>query len=308
MQKEIRRDEASNSFLNLAGLTATLEAAGIDHKLWGVTSGSKPVEKLLKELQTGDSRLVHDNEGRLIREVEQVGVFVFAGDMNGNFFILKEDKQVLADGRVKKRGMEGVSFREKLNITKEGFNTAFERGLAEELPEIYAKVSKGLWTDLNNYPIRVDSYRPPVILQEAGDYKPSFPGLPNRSMEYRYTFFIPTSAFKPEGYQTKEKDKTTFFVWERVSADHPRLPVTVWQKLGNNSQKQLAEISSNNPKRPTEIPPTVFAEYTLLKVRGKSSKSDQILDYGSKAEIESTVTAFRIFYLEKMFPSLKRIH
>lgn len=298
--------EAVTSEITLQGLTAMLDRHGINHKLWGITPGSKPIGKLLKELQDGDSRLVNTPEGKLIREVEQVGVFVFAGDLDGNFYVLKEDRQEFADGRVRKRGMEGVSFREKLNLTTEGFNAALERGMEEELPEIYKHVGKSMFTSLSNQVLRVDSYRPPVILEESADYKPSFPGLPNRSMEYRYTILIPHSAFKLSGYVTAEKDKKTFFVWEHTSPENPHLPATVWNKMGERARKEFSLSLQQSPNRNPQVPVQIYTEHLLLSTRSRELAAGKQMEYGDKNEIEYAVTNFRIFELEKLFPELKK--
>lgn len=54
--------------------------------------------------------------------------------------------------------------------------------------------------------------RPPVI-------STSFPGLWTKRTLYISDFYLPSNCYQPEGYVENQSDKSTYFVWQRVSED-----------------------------------------------------------------------------------------
>jgi hypothetical protein len=304
LEKEIRG--TNTAVQTIEDLTMLLDLGGIDYANWGETPGSKSVEKLFQYIQAGEYTLVFDPEYGLVREVEQVGVFTFARDPDGLLFLLKEDRQVFQDGRVRKRDLGGVSYREKLHSGKEGFNAAVWRGLEEELPILYTFCLERDLQRVGSSILRIDPYRKPTILIEDETYIPSFPGLPNRSKEHRYAMLIPTASYRPEGYVTDEEDKTTYFMWEQVASNHPFLPITSWQKLTNIEQLALINNRSTANLIPTEIPIGVIAEYEYLINRSNELSVFSDMEYGSPIELENTATAFRLMDLKEQYPLLRK--
>lgn len=305
--------EKENRFpeITLESLKKELDTAGYDHPIpyeqWGSIPGSKPLEKLLKELQEGDSGLSRTIEGKLVRIVEQVGAFVFAQNERGEVFLLKEDRQEFTDRPPKVRSLEGISFREKANIRTEGSNVAIWRGFEEELPEIYAAHEKKGPFDLQYPLLRVDSARPPQMVDDVPGYIPSYPGLPNQSFEYRYTFLISPEAYKPEGYSVVEGNRTTYFVWEKTELDHPFLPLTTWQRM-TQEQKNRAIDVARTVREIHQDDLEIIGEYLFLKDRvAEVAKDSANIRYGSSLELEHAANNFRIMFLEKELPFLRAL-
>lgn len=292
--------------ISLTQLETKLSMAGIDFSGWGHIQGSKPIGKLLREINEGDCSLTFDAKGNLVRQVEQVGVFVFARDDEGQLLRLREDRQEFTDGRVRSRDMQGVSYREKVIASQEGFNRAAVRGMREELPDIYSVYAQRDPGMLSNPLLGIDSFRPPRILVEGeNNYVPSYPGLPNRSYEQRYALIIDQEAYKPEGYVTEEEDKTTYFLWESVSPDHPCLPATAWQKMNND--QMLSVIAGMKPRitHSLGVRPEIAAEYFFLAERSQALQAYNDLEIGTPLELEYTATTFRMLDLERAYPALK---
>src|ERR1035437_9593637 len=97
--------------------------------MWG-TGEAKTVENLLDELNNKECTII-DEGGCLVRHVEFVGVDVFYKDDKGYTYILKEDKQVFKDSRVRRRSMAS-SVSEKMKSGEDPLKSAI-RGVEEEL-------------------------------------------------------------------------------------------------------------------------------------------------------------------------------
>lgn len=173
------------------GLTDFLENHGINADTWG-SGSAKTVSHLLRELQNNESELT-ESEGTLIRHVRALMINVRCV-VNGETYILREEKQVFKDGRVRIRDM-GVSLGEKLTADEEP-GDAVSRALTEELG-ISAADSTFVKEDATS--------------KES----PSYPGLTTEFQKYTYDAHIAPSDFNPEGYIEHQPDKSTYFAWQK---------------------------------------------------------------------------------------------
>lgn len=222
--------------------------------------------------------------------------------------MLREEKQVFNDGRERRRKLGGASFREKLEVKIEGYNAALLRGLKEELPEIFAIQNEDI-SLIPRYPFfRIDMEVIKHVVDEESNYVPSFPGLENHSREYHYTWLIDPRAYSSDGYQSKEKDKTTYFIWEKVEINDPHLPLTSWQRL-TKAQKEQAIKVWENFSMTEEMSAEVIAEYFFILERLQQIAQHNLglIDYGSPLEIEHAANCFRQLNMEKDFPYLLKI-
>lgn len=175
-------------------LVAKLKEYGIPHEVWG-KGESKSAESLLDEIVNGECNIVEEN-GQLVRYIEFVGVNIFYNE-NGNKYLLVEDRQVFNDGRVRRRKML-ASVSEKM---KPGENPLYSaiRGVKEELGIDIGKSQLEIKKDIN-YDSKSQSY----------------PGLSSKYKGYIFNCDIIGDQYKEEGYIEVQKDKSTFFVWEKV--------------------------------------------------------------------------------------------
>ncbi len=182
-------------YLKTTDLKTQLEEAGIDISLWG-KGESKTFEHLQKEIEEGETNLVKNEQGELLRKVV-VGIadIYFLTD-EGKKLHLKEEKQVFRDGRSRVRDLGGSVF-EKMKPDEDP-EEAVCRGVQEELglSGPVALVKKATQEQL------VDS--------------PSYPGLKSQYVRHIFETFINKEQFKPEGYVEEQKDKSTYFVWEEI--------------------------------------------------------------------------------------------
>jgi len=179
----------------IMALKNRLEQAGISTAEWG-KGEAKTLRHLAKELQEGDCSLVEDGS-TLIRTVIVGGADVFHETSDATYRLV-EEKQVFTDGRQRKRDL-GHAVSEKM---KPGENPAeaMARGLREEL---------GISGELQ---LHYEGESSKTITS------PSYPGLTSRYVNHRFTVFLGTDQFKPEGYIEVQYDKTTYFTWQRVKA------------------------------------------------------------------------------------------
>ena len=148
---------------------------------------AKTVEHLLKEIESGEAQIVWEG-GKPVRVVNLVCVEVVSEDGEQQ---LVEEKQVFSDGRVRERGIWGVS--EKLKPNEDPYEGAI-RAMKEEL-------------GVENCSIQFDS------TEREENESPSYPGLTTRYLKTNYTAKVWHEDYRPEGYVEKQKDKTTYFVW-----------------------------------------------------------------------------------------------
>lgn len=178
--------------IDLEQLATRLRAAGISLDKYG-TGNAKTLEHLLSEVHEGESVLSTDNNDKLYREVNVLWVDVLCERSDGKVYLLKEDRQEFADGRIKRRELDS-SIGEKLKPS-EIPREAVGRALQEEL-----------------------GVKSVLTIHEAGYTEQtgpsdSFPGLENTYRMYKYVTLIPEEEFKPEGYVEYQADKTNYYVW-----------------------------------------------------------------------------------------------
>lgn len=148
---------------------------------------AKTVEHLLKEIESGETQIIWENE-KPIRVINLVCVEVISEDGEQQ---LVEEKQVFSDGRVRERGIWGVS--EKLKPNEDPYQGAV-RAMKEEL-------------GVENCSIQFDS----TDTEESES--PSYPGLTTRYLKTNYQARVWNEDYKLEGYVEAQADKTTYFAW-----------------------------------------------------------------------------------------------
>ncbi len=180
-----------------AELAAVLERFGVKAEPWGQAE-AKSLDDLFGEIEEGETALCIDGEGRLVRLVSAVRADVLYRTDAGEVLILREDRQVFADGRVRRRSI-GASLAEKMKPGEEPA-AAIERGIREEL---------GVEGALDLVP-RGESV-------ERRD-SPSYPGLSSIYRFYRFTAALRDDQYSPEGYVERQASKTSYFVWDSMPA------------------------------------------------------------------------------------------
>ncbi|MBP7832470.1 MAG: hypothetical protein KA035_01730 [Candidatus Levybacteria bacterium] len=177
-----------------------LRRFGVPLDKWG-KGGAKTIDHLAKEIHDGETVLVaNPAENRIERHVSTLSIGVHYFDaINGDYYTLREEKQVFSDGRERsrKKHMTG-SLGEKL-IRGEDVEIAVERALFEEL---------GIHGDVESY----DSLSKPIHEERMSN---SYPGLFSVYEVYgRWVRLLP-HQFNPEGYIEAQRGLTTYFEWEK---------------------------------------------------------------------------------------------
>ncbi len=184
---------------NITALKHLLEEYGVDLSLWGVGK-AKTLEHLWAEIQAGESTLHIDTNQtpeRLLRSTAFAGVRVFHTNAKGDRFYLEEVKQVFSDGRERFRTLD-VSLAEKM-APKELPLTAAIRGIKEELG------------------LTFDSFGGTMLAtKHQVKYSDSYPHLMTGYVSNIFEIELNAEQYNPEGYQEKQEDKTTYFLWTAV--------------------------------------------------------------------------------------------
>jgi len=189
IEKFITKQQLSAQTLEI---TKRLSSHGVPLDSWG-SGKAKTIGHLAKEILEGETVLV-DKNGEIIRRVELVHVDV-RYTSNGTELQLVEDRQEFKDGRVRRRGLTGIS----------------EKMKPEENPVVSAK--RALMEELGvNDQANLES----LGTQEKTQNSPSYPGLTTEYLRHEMRTIMPNSAFKPEGYVENQSDKSTYFVWKEV--------------------------------------------------------------------------------------------
>lgn len=173
-------------------VTRTLNIHGIPLHEWGL-GGAKTVRHLTQEILNGEATLIERGED-LVRKISLVKVDVRYRQHNGVELQLVEDRQEFEDGRVRRRGLAGVT--EKMKPGEDAM-TAARRGLAEELGITEPCIIENLGSDEE---IRIST---------------SYPGLITESTKHSTRTYVPDEAFRRE-YIEQQDDKRTYFVWKEV--------------------------------------------------------------------------------------------
>ena len=169
----------------------TLSACGLPIETWG-SDGAKSVRSLHDEYLKGKTRLHMLPDRGLVRRVRVAWVDVFGVNQQGQTVRLKEDRQELEDGSVRRRNLVS-SLGEKV-LRGEANWQAAERALSGELGVRYTTVSF-------------------VGYQESFRLSDSYPGLDAYWEDNYFTAFLDQSDFRPEGYVEYQADKTNFHTW-----------------------------------------------------------------------------------------------
>lgn len=190
--------------LTVKGLEEVLRRGGIDINAWASDPKAKTPAQLLKELTNGESYLLINQSGQLIRFTPIVTVKCLATTSKGERLKLFEEKQVMKkNSAVKKREQSpGVPYDYVTEKSKpnEPVQTAALRGLSEEL-----QLSREKITNLQSKGNEVKEIA-----------STSYPGLRCIYDRNMFTCEIP---FKDEGYQEKQPDKTTYFRWMPIGIE-----------------------------------------------------------------------------------------
>lgn len=146
------------------------------------------------EIQQGET-LLAEKKGKLLRKVQVASINVYYKDGDRKYKLI-EDHQEFADGRTRKRSMEG-SVSEKM---KPGENpkVAATRGIREEL---------GIQGDIK--------------IKGAGKSEkeitsPSYPGLSSKYVTHKFETILTPDQYSAEGYIEDDGKKKTFFVWKQI--------------------------------------------------------------------------------------------
>jgi hypothetical protein len=174
-------------------LVAQLTAASIPLDQWG-TGKAKTVDHLLEEVNGGETVLSCNQDG-LLREVSVAAITVTCSIGEKNL-ILREDRQVFGDGRVRRRKLE-TTMGEKMQPGESPIDAA-RRSIREEL---------GIQDDK----LRVIDGG---FLARGPEESPSYPGLRSLYRFFRFSVDLPVKHYRREGYTEEQGDKTTYFVWE----------------------------------------------------------------------------------------------
>jgi hypothetical protein len=176
-------------------LISKLAEYKIPYESWG-KGYAKTVDHLLDELKNDECAII-DEQGYLVRYIEFVGIKVFYKTEDGAKYYLKEDRQVFRDGRTRRRTMQ-ASVSEKMKFGEDPELSAI-RGIAEELE------------------INVDSDQ--LVKRRDLHYdggSQSYPGLKSKYKGHVFNCNIRKDQYNPEGYVERQKDKSTYFVWEKI--------------------------------------------------------------------------------------------
>jgi len=179
----------------IATLQKQFEEAGINTTEWG-TGKTKTLAHLQKEIESGETVLITDSEGRLLRKVMVGNADVYYRSPDGKEYRLREAKQVFTDGRERCRDLNSA-VSEKM---KPGENPkdAMIRGIEEELG------------------IKGDIFLTDEGIDDETIMSPSYPGLHSRYICHRFSVVFDDDQFNPEGYVERQPDKSTYFIWKEV--------------------------------------------------------------------------------------------
>jgi hypothetical protein len=176
-------------------VVALLQKHNVPVDKWG-QGGTKTLEHLLTEVDQGEALLVENEAGELTRELTVADVEVRYMADDGSEERLMEAEQVFTNGQTRSRNLP-TSLSEKLK-PGEDIEQSVIRAVQEEL---------GIEDDLT---AKYDK------LEETTTDSPSFPGLKSTYKAYYYTVHLNKDQYRAEGYQERQPDKTTYFVWVKV--------------------------------------------------------------------------------------------
>ncbi len=180
---------------NVEELKEKLKDSDIDLSQWGKNT-NKSAEDLLEEIKSGESILKMDEGNRLVRRIFVCTANIYYKDKNSKTYILKEEKQIFKNGKIRKRNLS-TSMSEKMNLGENPLQ-AITRGIQEELGTC------------NKIDIRRKGRR------SKKRKSISYPGILTEYIYYDFEAFLNEKQFKKEGYEEKQNKKTTKFIWEEL--------------------------------------------------------------------------------------------
>ena len=185
--------------MNLQGLEKLLVAGGIDISLYS-KGEAKSLEKLLHEINDPEEGvgLQCSEDGSLLRVAKLMNIHVLY-QHEKDLLRLREVMQIFNDGRIRVRNRQ-AAIAEKCHV-KELWIRAVERALKEEIG--VARLHT------NDEVMQLSS---DVVKQESQSY----PGLMSEYQIDYYLYNMVEEYFRPEGYVEVQKDKKTYFAWEKV--------------------------------------------------------------------------------------------
>jgi hypothetical protein len=177
-------------------LKKSLENSGIDTSKWG-KGQAKTLADLQKEIEGGETLLVNNESGELLRKITVSDADIYFLSPEGKKYRLKEEKQVFKDGRERRRNL-GITVSEKMKPDEDPKNTMI-RGIQEELG------------------IRGNIALTKVGMKDEIKTSPSYPGLQTQYVIYKFQALLNVEQFNPNGYIEEQDGLSTYFVWEEMS-------------------------------------------------------------------------------------------
>ncbi len=174
-------------------LRALLIEHDIPLHLWG-TGNAKTFDHLVREISLGEGRL-EEECGELVYHCRGAGIHVYYHHPEKGDLVLKEDRQVFADGRVVRREFS-ASIGEKLRPNEKPPQAAY-RAHKEEL---------GIDEHLELIPGR--SYKRGPSPSRA------YPGLLIVTFTHLFSVWLPERHYRAEGYVEHQSDKSSYFIWQ----------------------------------------------------------------------------------------------
>lgn len=175
-----------NRFNNVVELTGFLEDYGVPVHEFG-TGKAKTLEQLLEEVNSGETRLLHDDTV-LIRYFLSSIVEVYHEE-----YKLHEDRQEFTDGRVRRRGFDFLA--EKMSAEDDSPDDAALRCMKEEM-------------DIHDI-VPVYNRHNPMLNADSMSY----PGILTIADLFYYTVELPDKYYNADGYVEEQSSKTNYYQW-----------------------------------------------------------------------------------------------
>lgn len=171
---------------------ALLARYNVPLEAWG-KGDAKTLTHLIAEIESAEAWLEESPVHGLMRVSSGTTLSVYFPVVGGRL-VLKETKQVFADGRIKVRPLD-FSIGEKRRPDETPESAAY-RALREELG-----IDEAI--PLQEKTERIKGPVPSV----------SFPGLTTFYTMHHFIVILPKRYFRPEGYIEHQQDKTNYYEW-----------------------------------------------------------------------------------------------
>ena len=184
--------------MDLAQFEKMLDESGVNVSLFG-RGEAKTLDKFFQEVSDPtEGVMLIQSENGLLRVVNLINIHVMYNN-KGQLLKLREALQVFNDGRYRYRPDRQAAVSEKCH-SDESMMSSVQRAIEEELGVKISKYESVLELGRN------------IVTKKSQSY----PGILS---EYRIEYFLymmKEENFRPEGYVEIQKDKKTYFPWERV--------------------------------------------------------------------------------------------